>query len=840
MNNSIKKLQKFFRLEAQRGYDNRAVMGGLADMLEPWIEEAANDGLNPELIDAVVARIRDYSRLSPDSRREALRGLWRRIVREVDGAQDIQTEEEVPGDETRERPEPSVDEDTGDQASVRETPSREPEASEIPAKPVQKKSYWKPRIPIEGNPAALDADVTVLSGVGPKNAEYMSKLGINTLEDMLYHFPRRYDDYSKFKTIKELKYDEEVTIIGSVKRVGSRKLHGGKRSLTEVILEDGTAAVRLNWFNQPWLEKSIKAGQQMVVSGKVNQYLGRFVFNNPDWEPLEAENLHTNRIVPVYPLTAGITQKNLRQLMNKVVSYWAPRVYDPLPDGVRKNIDLMTFADALTQVHFPDSFDELQAAQFRLGFEEIFYLQLGIHQRRLQWQSREGRVFPVEDEWLENEKSKLPYTLTNAQAKAIEQIRADLASGRPMNRLLQGDVGSGKTVAAALAAKMVLSHGAQAAVLAPTSILAEQHFNSFRSFLAEIDESISEEQICLLIGSIPEEQKAEIRAGLADGSIRMVIGTHALLEPDIIFNDLQFIVIDEQHRFGVNQRAALREKGSNPHLLVMTATPIPRSLALTLFGDLDLSLIDEMPPGRKPVDTYIIRPKEHERAYTLIKKQIELGHQAFIIYPLVEESENSESKAAVEEYQKLSEEVFPKQKLALLHGRMKPEEKEDVMSRFRAGEFQILVSTSVIEVGVDIPNATVMVIEGANRFGLAQLHQFRGRVGRNAEKSFCLLIPESADDVENERLKAMVDTNDGFELAERDLQQRGPGQFLGTRQSGFALFRMASITNLKMIETAREQAKSYLENDPNLENEESQPLKTAIEHFWQRGEGDIS
>jgi ATP-dependent DNA helicase RecG len=410
-----------------------------------------------------------------------------------------------------------------------------------------------------------------------------------------------------------------------------------------------------------------------------------------------------------------------------------------------------------------------------------------------------------------------------------------------MNRLLQGDVGSGKTVVAALAAAMVVNNGSQAAIMSPTSILAEQHYRSFTRLLTGENGLLNESQIRLLVGDTPEAEKEAIRVGLQEGAIKIVIGTHSLLEEPVLFQDLQFIVIDEQHRFGVEQRATLRSKGTNPHLLVMTATPIPRSLALTLYGDLDLSIMNEMPAGRQPISTYVLRPQERERAFTLLRGQIKDGKQAFIIYPLIEESEKIEARAAVDDYETLSKEVFPDLKLGLLHGRMRPEEKDATMLKLRDKKYDILVSTTVVEVGVDIPNATVMIIEGADRFGLAQLHQLRGRVGRGSAQSYCLLIPTHEDATENERLQAMVESNDGFVLAERDLQQRGPGEFLGTRQSGYANgLRMASITDVALIEKARGQAQQLFELDADLTRPEHALLSEAFERFWNGGKGDVS
>ncbi|MBI5963839.1 MAG: ATP-dependent DNA helicase RecG, partial [Chloroflexi bacterium] len=475
------------------------------------------------------------------------------------------------------------------------------------------------------------------------------------------------------------------------------------------------------------------------------------------------------------------------------------------------------------------------------GFDEIFYLQMGVLRQKRDWKSVEGRRFLVPTEWLGDRLSSLPFTLTDAQQKSLEDIRADLDSGQPMNRLIQGDVGSGKTVVAALAAAIVINSGAQAAIMAPTSILAEQHYRNFTNMLARDGGMMQESEIRLLVGSTPEAEKEAIRQGLQDGSVKMVIGTHAVIEPDILFKDLQFIVIDEQHRFGVEQRKELRSKGTNPHLLVMTATPIPRSLALTVFGDLDISVIDQMPEGRQPINTYVLRPQERERAFTLIRGQIKEGRQAFIVYPLIDESEKIEARAAVDDFETLSKEIFPDLKLGLLHGRMKPSEKDEVMMKFRDRQYDILVSTTVVEVGVDVPNSTVMLIEGADRFGLAQLHQLRGRVGRGGAQSYCLLIPTHEDATENERLQAMSQTNSGFELADLDLKTRGPGEFLGTRQAGFAsTLKMASITDVVLIEKARTQAQLLFERDPYLQQPEHALLAEAFERFWGAGKGDVS
>lgn len=827
MQPSLEKLRKFFRLEHQNGYKDTAIIGGLAKMLDYWEGEARADKIDEEIIQAVIQRLESYASLSPDSRTESLKGLWNRI-------QDKYPEGDPMGKAAASRKESPPD-------RLAKTPPDSKGKPEKESSPTPGRADAAPGGKTSATPAALNADLTVLQGVGPRHAKTLGKLGLHTLGDMLYYFPRRYEDYSQLKPIKSLWYGEQVTVIGVIQSVHSRPIKGGKRQLVEAVISDGTGGLRITWFNQPWMANRLKEGNSISVSGKVEQYLGRLVMNNPDWEPIETENLHTNRIVPIYSLTEKITQKWLRNLMNQVVTYWAPRITDHLPDSVRKVAKLPDLGKAILQAHFPDSQEELKSARERLAFDEIFFLQMGVIRQKRDWQSATARIFDVADEWLDVRLKSLPFQLTEAQHRAISDILVDLGSGRPMNRLLQGDVGSGKTVVAVIAAAIVAHAGAQVAVMAPTSILAEQHFRTFSGLLIGENGILSEDSIRLLVGDTSEADKKKIRSGLEDGSIKVVIGTHALIEGPIQFDNLQLAVIDEQHRFGVEQRAVLRSKGQTPHLMVMTATPIPRSLALTLYGDLDLSVMDEIPAGRQPVETHVLSPKERERAYTLIRAQIKSEHQAFIIYPLIEESQKVESRAATADYEMLSKEIFPDLKLGLLHGRLAPGDKEDIMLKFRDRQYDVLVSTTVVEVGVDIPNATVMLVEGANRFGLAQLHQLRGRVGRGGEQAYCLLIPDHEDSIENERLQAMVASNDGFILAESDLQQRGPGEFLGTRQSGYATgLRMASLTDLGLIEKARTQAQNLYKADSDLKKPQHALLAEALERFWGNGKGDVS
>ncbi|MBL8062593.1 MAG: ATP-dependent DNA helicase RecG [Anaerolineales bacterium] len=851
MQPSLEKLRKFFRLEHENKYENTAIIGGLAKMLDYWEGEARADGVAEEVIQAVVSRLRAYEKLTSTGRADSLKGLWKRIGEtypEAGQKPKVQTQPQKPIQQPR--PPRSDDEAKGnvdnadmvpaqDQSQPKQNPPQQHQPKQRQAPPQRFDSATSAKH--SQTPAALGAQLTVLQGVGPKNAESLEKLGMQTLGDMLYNFPRRYEDYSLLKPIQSLMYNDVVTVLGTIQSVHNRPIRGGKQSIIEVVISDGTGSLRISFFNQPWLMNRFKQGDAISVSGKIDQYLGRIVMNSPDWEFVEMENLHTNRIVPIYSLTERITQKWLRNQMKQVVTYWAPAVVDALPDTIKREARLVSLGEALTQVHFPDSQARLKLARERLAFDEIFYLQMGVLRQKRDWQEVDGKRFTVSDEWLGARLEALPFTLTSAQQESLNDIRKDLDSGKPMNRLIQGDVGSGKTVIAALGASMVVSNGAQAGIMAPTSILAEQHYRNFTSLLAGENGFLQKEEIRLLVGNTTESEKEAIRVGLADGSIKIVIGTHAVIEPDVQFKELQFVVIDEQHRFGVEQRAELRSKGTNPHLLVMTATPIPRSLALTMFGDLDISVMDVMPVGRQPIATYVLRPQERERAYTMIRAQVKNGSQAFIVYPLIDESEKLDVRAAVDDFETLSRQVFHDLKVGLLHGRMKPSEKDEVMLKFRDREFDILVSTTVIEVGVDVPNSTLMLIEGADRFGLAQLHQLRGRVGRGSVASTCLLIPTHEDAAENERLQAMATTNNGFELADLDLKLRGPGEFLGTRQAGFASsLKMASITDVALIEKAREQAKALFARDPYLTQPEHALLAEAFERFWKGTSSDVS
>jgi ATP-dependent DNA helicase RecG len=813
MTTPVEKLTKILRLEAEKCQD-RAVLGGLARYADTWSKET-EDFFEPEATEwvrEVTDRLHAYSSLPNHiARQQAVTTLLEMLE---NAPPRKEGEEKETRDKDREKSEP------------------------ISAPP-------RPAHPPKTQRTGLDSPVTVLQGVGPRQAKRLAKLGVHTIRDMLYLLPRRYDDYSQLKPINRLEYGEEATIIAQVWDAGTRKTRGGG-SIFKATLSDSTAFIEATWFNQPYLADKIRRGQQIVISGKVDEYLGRLCFNSPEWEPLEKELLHTARLVPVYPLTAGVRARWLRRLMKRTVDYWSKRLPDHLPVSVREKANLLDIETAIVQTHFPDDQSSLERARYRLTFDELFLLQIGLLRQRHLWRSEPGKPLAVDDTALDDFVRGLPFKLTGAQQRSLRQIVTDLRSEQPMNRLLQGDVGSGKTVIAAAAMALTVAAGAQAALMAPTAILAEQHYNTLtRLFESWSDFGMSAQpngrspRIRLLTSNVTGQEREEIYAGLTEGSVNLVVGTHALIQESVRFKELAFVVIDEQHRFGVRQRATLRQKGYNPHLLVMTATPIPRSLELTVWGHLDVSVIDEMPPGRQPITTRLILPAERERAYNFLRHQIEKSRQAFIICPLVEESDKIEAKAAVEEYERLQKYVFPDLRLGLLHGRMKGEEKEKTMAQFVQGELDILVSTSVVEVGIDVPNATVMLIEGADRFGLAQLHQFRGRVGRGEHNSYCLLVSDSSSPEVQERLEAIEATNDGFVLAQKDLDMRGPGDFLGTRQSGFPDLKLARVSDLRTIEAAREVARRFFETDPELADPDNRLLARRVMQFWEE-QGEIS
>jgi ATP-dependent DNA helicase RecG len=804
-------LNKMLSLEQQRGYDNKAVLGGLERLSDTWAPEAVTYVDTKEerlLIEEIAGLLRRYPSLEVPTQRAAL----------VDEILNKVADRPAVPDRDDKVSEPSVGAPASGEKVVPTTPPKPPKPS-------------VPERPLDG----LDSPITRLPGIKKGYAQRMANLGVETIGDMLELYPRRYDDYRSLKTINQLEYGEEVTIIGTVWDTHARETRRGGTIVTST-LSDGTATIQATWFNQPWLVDKLKSGSQIVISGKVDQYLGRLVFQSPEWEPLDKQLVHTGRLVPVYPLTQGVTQKWLRRLMKQTVDYWTQRLPDHLPEASRERLGLPSLDGAMRQIHFPDSWDDLETARRRLAFDEFLLIQLGVLRQRREWRSQPGCPVAVDEELVKNFVSSLPFSLTGAQQKVLDEVINDLRQAIPMSRLLQGDVGSGKTVVALGAMLVTAADGGQAALMAPTEILAEQHYRTIASMLEKSQPASQDPRFALrlLTGSTPQAERDAFYQEIAAGQVKLVVGTHALIQEGVEFNDLRLAIIDEQHRFGVQQRATLRDKGAgNPHVLVMSATPIPRTLALTLYGDLDLSVIDEMPPGRQAVITSWLQPLERERAYSFVRSHVEQGRQAFIICPLVEESEKIEAKSAVEEHARLQKEIFPDLRLGLLHGRMKADEKDNVMRQFRDGDLHILVSTAVVEVGIDVPNASVMLVEGANRFGLAQLHQFRGRVGRGAHQSYCLLLADAPTPDAEARLRVISETNDGFELAEEDLKLRGPGEFFGTRQSGLPDIKLAKLSDASLLEMARNEAKSFFESDPDLSQPEYRLLARKLQAFWQ-------
>ncbi len=856
MPSALETLVKILKLEQGTDYKNTAVIGGLESFAEHWKQDAHQQAKRPEhhqLVDELVLHMQRYPKLERvEERHDSITYMLGRITGRIPAPPDLPPSTYTPSDDNAQTssrpaappPAPAsqvIDEADDQDAETNDEAENDEElyapTESLAPRAVSQRSAGPPRRAsrpalnpdeIASRVNDLQSPVTALPRVGDKMEEKLQKLGIHTVADMLFTFPRRYDDYSRMRTLNHLVPGETVTVIAAVRSVAKRQGRGGRPYLL-VTMDDGTGLLQVAFFGQPWLQRQFKRGSQIVLSGTVELFRGQIIMTNPEWELLERENLHTGRIVPVYTLTKGLSARTMRRLMHHVVEWWSSRIPDHLPESVLDRTELADLGWALQQTHFPDSPEWLDYARRRLSFDEIFLFQMKMLAQRHAWQSVPGQPLPVSEEWLGEFTSRLPYTLTAAQQRAVEDILGDMRREVPMNRLLQGDVGSGKTVVAAIALAAAAQHGKQAALMAPTSILAEQHARSINNLLnlTSAGDTIT---LRLLTGNTSDAERQEIYTGLADGSIQVVIGTHALIQQGVEFNDLALAIVDEQHRFGVEQRGILRSKGTHPHMLVMTATPIPRTLALTLYADLDLSIIDEMPPGRTPVETKVLRSVERERAYSFIRAQLDLGRQAFIIYPLVESSEQLEDVgAAVDEFERLSAAMFRHYSVGLLHGRMSPAEKDSVMSAFAAGDIQVLVSTSVIEVGIDVPNASVILIENAERFGLAQLHQLRGRVGRGEHKSFCLLIAGKSSSEAEQRLRAMEDTTDGFKLAEIDWELRGPGDLLGVRQSGSTLFRLADAMNPRLVELAQREARTVFAEDPSLSQPEHQLLAKRVQ-----------
>jgi ATP-dependent DNA helicase RecG len=674
----------------------------------------------------------------------------------------------------------------------------------------------------------LDQSLISATGIGPANGKKLEKLGLLTIYDLLYYYPRDHIDYAHQVTIRELVVGETVTILGKVKKFNCFTSPKNKKlTILELILSDRSGIIKISRFlagnyfsSRGWQEQQKKMypiGAIIAASGLVKENKYGLTLDNPELEVLDHENSSIEsqmigRVVPVYPLTDGVDAGVIRRSVLAVLPA-VKHIPESLPKGLRDRYSLMGIVDAVSNIHFPLDRDCLAAARRRLVFDEFFYLQLGLLKRRQSQKKVETSVVvSAKGRLIQHFHEILPFKLTKAQERVVNEILKDLESPEPMNRLVQGDVGAGKTVVAVIAMLAAIQSGYQAALMAPTEVLSEQHYRKFVTWF-----NLMHLPVELLTGSTKLAKKREIYSQLETGELSVVVGTHALIQDSVNFNRLGLVVIDEQHRFGVKQRAILQQKGESPHVLTMTATPIPRTLALTIHGDLDVSQIDELPPGRKPIQTTVLAGKERHQAYDLIMREIASGRQCYVVLPLIEESEKLDARSAIEEQEKLQTKVFPDFKVGLLHGRMTSAEKDDAITKFRDNETQILVSTTVVEVGVDVPNATVMLIENAERFGLSQLHQLRGRVGRGSDKSYCLLMLGGKTQESLQRMKVLEQSQDGFFIAEMDLRLRGPGQVLGTRQAGLPDFALASLVeDQEVLELAREAAQKVIDKDDSL------------------------
>jgi len=693
----------------------------------------------------------------------------------------------------------------------------------------------------------LDTPLQFLKGVGPRRAADLQRVGLQTVEDLLYRFPIRYEDRGSFATIASLRPGTAASIAGEVVSCGVRPTRRPRFKIFELLVRDLTGSLRAVFFNQPFLSDVFHPHQRVILFGKLELSAHGLQLQNPQYEILRQEagdapaapdadddTLHTGRIVPVYEKTGTLTTRMQRVIVHRALAGLPAAIQDPLPADIRAREQLVDRRAALVDVHFPPAgtpIGELNAfrspAQRRLIFEEFFLFQLGlVLKRRKADDERKARAVVVTDEIRESARRVLPFRLTGDQKKVIAEIVEDMKRPQPMNRLLQGDVGSGKTIVALMAALVAMENGLQVAFMAPTEILADQHFITIRKLL-----EASRFRIALLTGATPARKRRETQAELAAGSIHMVVGTHALVQDPVAFHDLGLAIIDEQHRFGVLQRATLRTKGLHPDVLVMTATPIPRTLALTTYGDLDVSVMREMPPGRHPIKTIAKPEARREEIYAFVRKQMDEGRQVYVIYPLIEESEKIDVKAATEMADHLAADIFPEYRVALLHGRLKQEEKERVMGAYARGDTHVLVSTTVVEVGVDVPNASVMLVEHAERFGLSQLHQLRGRVGRGPHLSYCVLLYQfPLSDQARERLKALTETTDGFVIAEKDLELRGPGDFFGTRQSGMPTLRVGDLVrDHAIMEAARREAVAALDD-----RRQAETLAALVRTGWEQ------
>ena len=873
-------IRRPFQQEIRSGCQDNVVINGLGAYVQLWVGNAERLALNPiekQMLTSLADLFSDYGTLSSTKRKEVVQTAMKQI--------DEMTSENQKESPTR-RPAAKVDDlplfqslpsqppkttfppvgQTGEAKEQRTlfpvnskgrgtSKTIESTSSPLPVRPDASESHVSHSdsqfaapakvqvkdVPISTDPASLkflETEIQYASGIGPhRAARLIAELNIRTVRDLLEYYPRDYLDRGHFCSIYDVGHTEEYeTIQGKVvNRIEFTPSRKGAKTVGKIAVYDGDGVAQLVNFGRRvgYLKHLLKVGTPVVVSGKFTRRNNEIQTTDFDFEVLEEEDadlIHTGRIVPKYALTSKLTQRMLRQWTKAVVDGYAGSCPEILPLDLRQRNQLIDRCTATQEVHFPSSDAYKEAARRRLAFDEFFLLELGLELKKQRWKTEEkGIAFQIEGNLLDRFVEVLPFQLTSAQERVIEEIKSDMANLEAMNRLLQGDVGSGKTIVGAVALLCAIQSGYQGALMVPTEILAEQHVYN----LSELLEPLGL-KVVLLKSDLPKSARDETLAAIADGSAHVVVGTHALIQEGVEFHQLGLVIIDEQHRFGVMQRATLRDKGTTPDVLVMTATPIPRTLALTIYGDLNVSVIDEMPPGRQKITTKWVREKDRQKLYAQIEKEVQRGRQAYIVYPLVEESEKLEEiKAATEMADHFQDHVFPHLRVGLLHGRMRSVEKQDVMSRFKNREIDILVSTTVIEVGIDVPNATLMVIENAERFGLSQMHQLRGRVGRGTHKSSCHLISGPMTDDGVRRIRAMTRTNDGFELAEADLEIRGPGEFFGTRQSGLPDFKIANILrDASLLEVAKTEASRLAKADPSLSQPAHQVLRSELQTQW--------
>jgi len=671
----------------------------------------------------------------------------------------------------------------------------------------------------------LSDDVKFVKGVGPNRVKLLNKLNIYSLEDLITYYPRDYEDRSKPKKIAETLDGEEV-LIEAIVTSKMREIRTYKKNMTiyKLIVRDETDSCELVWYNQSYLKNMFQMGKKYKFYGKINKKIGMTEMISPVYD-VEEKSKNTGKIIPLYPVTYNLSQNTIRQIIENGLELTSDNLEETMPDYLLEEYKLLNLKEAINRIHFPSEFADFDKARNRLVFEELLTMQLLLLSLKNKYKNNEAGISFNKDVKMSELINDLPFKLTKAQLRVLEEIDKDMESEKAMNRLLQGDVGSGKTIVAIIAAYKAVKSGYQMAIMAPTSILATQHLESFETILSKYGIKCE-----LLLGSTSKKKKENILERLKNGEIDILIGTHSLLEENVVFKNLGLVVTDEQHRFGVRQRSTIASKGKNPDVLVMTATPIPRTLALILYGDLDISIIDELPPNRKKIDTFAVRKSMNDRVNNFIKKQIDEGRQAYIVCPLVEENEEINAKSVLELAEKYKTEIFKEYKVEYLHGKMRPKEKDEIMEKFKNKEIDILISTTVIEVGVNVPNSNIMVIENAERFGLAQLHQLRGRVGRGEYQSYCILKYEGNSEVIRKRMQVMQDTNDGFIISEKDLELRGSGEFFGTKQHGLPEFKIANLfEDIKMLKLVQSVSMKILQDDPLLEKEENIRLKHLID-----------